>query len=183
MVPSSARAKEPSSATENLVARVSISLNSDLAATSRKVFASGVSVPIPCMSGVNRKPDSFPTICPSTTTSPVTVTSAFSILFSRKRRISTDVRRLTKRCASFSCSASDKASSTLRVTCCQCQGSRNQSILFAQNVQVRIWARRAERVSISPSGLLHNSTCAANQSTGIYSTFIKNSKIVNTNSA
>ena len=53
---------------------------------------------------------------PSTTTSPVLLISVSSIVFSRSRRISTLVRRSTKRSVSRSCSASDSLSSTARVT-------------------------------------------------------------------
>ena len=51
----------------------------------------------PCGSAVKRKPCSIPTCWPSTSTSPVAVISASNIAFSRKRRISTLVRRSTNR--------------------------------------------------------------------------------------
>ena len=88
---------------------------------------------------------------PSTMTSPVLLISASSMVFSLRRRISTLVRRSTKRSVSRSCSASDSLSSTARVTPCQCSGSASQSGRLATKVQVRIWAMRFDSVSMSPS--------------------------------
>ena len=73
------------------------------------------SAPSACGSGVKRKPCRAPTWWPSTITSPAGVISASSIVFSLSRRISTLVRRSTKRFVSRSCSASERLSSTARV--------------------------------------------------------------------
>ena len=104
---------------------------------------------------------------PSTTTSPVLPMSVSSAVFSRIRRISTLVRRSTKRSVRRSCSASDSLSSTARVRSCQCSGSASQSGRLAAKVQVRICAMRFDSVSMSPSSWSACSTCLANQSIGI----------------
>ena len=88
-------------------------------------------------------------------------------VFSRSRRISTLVRRSTKRSVSRSCNASDSLSSTARVTPCQCAGSASQSGRLAAKVQVRIWAMRFDSVSMSPSVRSACSTWRANQSIGM----------------
>ena len=98
-----------SAAAEKRSARASISPASALPAALRSVFASAGP---PAGSGTKWKPCRWPTCWPSTVTSPVAVISASSIAFSLKRRISTLVRRSTKRWASRSCSASDSLSST-----------------------------------------------------------------------
>ena len=117
-------------------------------------------------SGVNMKPSSRPMVWPSTTTSPVLLISVSSPVFSRSRRISTLVRRSTKRSVSRSCSASESLSSTARVTPCQCSGSASQSGRLAAKVQVRIWAMRFDSVSMSPSVWSACSIWRANQSVG-----------------
>ena len=99
----------------------------------------------------NRKPESVPTCWPSTNTSPTGVISASSIAFSFSRLISTLVRRSTKRAVRRSCSASDRRSSIARVRSCQWPGSASQCGRLAAKVQVRIWAMRLARVSMSPS--------------------------------
>jgi hypothetical protein len=73
--------------------------------------------------GAKVNPSSRPITWPSTITSPVLPISVFSIVFSRRRRINTLVRRSTKRSVSRSCSASDNLFSTSRVMPCQCSGS------------------------------------------------------------
>ena len=64
---------------------------------------------------MNMKPSRRPMTWPSTMTSPVLLISVSSPVFSRSRRISTLVRRSTKRSVSRSCSASESLSSTARV--------------------------------------------------------------------
>ena len=111
---------------------------------------------------------------PSTTTSPVLLMSVSSGVFSRMRRISTLVRRSTKRSVRRSCSASESLSSTARVTPCQCSGSASQSGRLAAKVQVRMWAMRFDSVSMSPSVWSASLTWRANQSTGIVPSRIRN---------
>ena len=128
-------------------ARASISPASAFCAAARSALASG---PAAVASGAKRKPSSRPIAWPSTTTSPVLVISVSSIVFSRSRRISTLVRRSTKRSASRSCSASDSLSSTARATPCQCSGSASQSGRFAAKVQVLICAIRVrQRIDVA----------------------------------
>ena len=78
----------------------------------RRCAAPWLPRPPACGSGTKWKPCRWPTCCPSTVTSPVAVISASSMAFSLRRRMSTLVRRSTKRWASRSCSASDSLSST-----------------------------------------------------------------------
>ncbi len=146
--PSLASTKASSTASWTRVARPSISEASAFCAAALSARAAS---PEACGSGVKRKPLIWPTCWPSTITSPPEVISASIIAFSRNRRMRTLVRRSTNRCASRSCKASDRLSSTRRVTPCQCSGSRNQSGRLAINVQVRTWAMRAASASRSPS--------------------------------
>ena len=98
-----------SGACDSLVARASISPASAFCAAACSALASE---PPADASGAKMKPSSRPIAWPSTTTSPVLLISVSSIVFSRSRRISTLVRRSTKRSVSRSCSASDSLSST-----------------------------------------------------------------------
>ena len=75
--------------------RASISPASAFCAAARSALAS---VAPPEASGANWKPARRPIMWPSTRTSPVLLISASSIAFSLNRRISTLVRRSTKRC-------------------------------------------------------------------------------------
>jgi hypothetical protein len=153
-----------SPASEMRAARAS---SSDVSAFNAAALSARASWPVALASGRNWKPDSVPTCWPSTMTSPVDVTSASSIAFSRRRRIRTLVRRSTNRAASRSWSASDSLSSTPRVTPCQCSGAASQSGLFAAKVQVRICAMRLDSVSMSPSVRSSGSIWRANQSAGM----------------
>ena len=164
MAPSVASTNWSTGACETLWARASISPASAFWAAPASVFASE---PAAEASGVNMKPSSRPITWPSTTTSPVLLMSVSSAVFSRMRRISTLVRRSTKRSVNLSCSASDSLSSTARVTSCQCAGSASQSGRLAAKVQVLIWAMRFDSVSMSPSVLSARSIWRANQSIGI----------------
>ena len=65
--------------------------------------------------------------------------------------MSTEVLRSTKRFVNRSWSASDSLSSISRVFSCQCAGSASQPGRCDTKVQVRIWAMRADSVSMSPS--------------------------------
>ena len=120
-VPSPARTKSLLAAVATFSARSAISPASAFCAAARSALASG---PSARGSGAKRNPSRLPTCWPSTRTSPVGVISASSIAFSFSRRISTLVRRSTKRAVSRSCSASDRRSSIARVRSCQWPGSR-----------------------------------------------------------
>ena len=152
-------------------ARFSISPASAFCAAALSAFASG---PPPEASAANSKPCKRPMTWPSTTTSPLSFISVSKRVFSLRRRISTLVRRSTKRWVRRSCKASERRSSTARVMPCQCSGSRNQSGRFAAKVQVRTCAMRFESVSMSPSGRSARATCSAIQSAGMLPSRIKN---------
>ncbi len=100
MTPSEASTILSSAACASLVARASISPASAFCAAPASVFASEPAVEA---SGVKVKPSSRPMLWPSTTTSPVLLMSVSSAVFSRSRRISTLVRRSTKRSVNRSC--------------------------------------------------------------------------------
>ena len=117
MVPSAASTNCSSLASPSRTARAPISPASAFWAAFCSALASE---PPDDASATNRKPSSRPITWPSTTTSPVLLISGSRLAFSRSRRISTLVRRSTKRSVSRSCRASDSRSSTPRVTPCQC---------------------------------------------------------------
>ena len=100
MMPSVASTNCSSAACASLAARASISPASAFCAAPASAFASE---PAADASGVKVKPSSRPMAWPSTTTSPVLPMSVSSTVFSRIRRISTLVRRSTKRSVSRSC--------------------------------------------------------------------------------
>ncbi|MFK4583568.1 hypothetical protein ABIF83_007045 [Bradyrhizobium ottawaense] len=104
---------------------------------------------------------------PSTMTSPVLPISVFKLVFSRRRRINTLVRRSTKRSVKRSWSASDNLFSTSRAIPCQRSGSFSQSGRLATKVQVRICAIRADSVSMSPSTRSAWVIWASNQASGM----------------
>ena len=133
---------------DSLLARASISPASTFCAAACNALASD---PPADGSAAKRKPSSRPTRWPSTVTSPVFEISLSNVVFSRRRRINTLVRRSTKRAVRRSCKASESLSSTPRVTPCQCSGSASQSGRLATKVQVRTCAIRVERESMSPS--------------------------------
>ena len=150
---------------DRLVRRRSISGPMASAAVARSALASTSD---PLSSGKNVKPSRRPIKCPSTQTSPLSLTEvsiAVPVPIPLRRA---DVRRSTNLAMRPSCNASDRRSSTSRVRSIQYPGWYIQLVLFAQYVHVRICARRCDRISTLPLNSSSLVTCFSMKSSGSF---------------
>ena len=117
---------------------------------------------------MNFKPSRRPIKCPSTQTSPLSLTEvsiAVPVPIPLRRA---DVRRSTNLAMRPSCNASERRSSTSRVRSIQYPGWYIQLVLFAQYVHVRICARRCDRISTLPLSSSSLVTCFSMKSSGSF---------------